>query len=345
MDRRSFGPVLTLAAVLPLAVAAGARSDLSELTGKIAFVRNCSIFVMKADGSGQRRLTRPPRDRCDSGEAWSPEGSRLAFVRSTYTGEEDAPNWIYVMSADGSNIRRITRPGADVNDPRWSPDGRAIAFDADEDASIVNADGTGQRVLRESSYFLRSPSWSPGGDRLAVVGRVGPADKEAIFTVTRRGGVLRRVTAHSGVGSGDYGWPAWQPRGRKILFRDAFCPRHGPCRYEIRVVNSDGSGERRLESVPSSTANPMMVWSPDGARFLISYGRPGIWVMRADGSNSRPLTMTERDGEPSWSSDGRKVAFSTRGGGADSAIYVMNSDGGGPRKLALGYTPKWQPQR
>ena len=253
MDRRSFGPVLTLVAVLPLAVAAGGGSDLSESTGKIAFVRNCSIFVMKADGSGQRRLTRPPRDRCDSGEAWSPEGSRLAFVRSTYTGEDGAPNWIYVMSADGSNIRRITRPGASVDDPRWSPDGRAIAFDADEDASIVNADGTGQRVLRESSNFLRSPSWSPGGDRLAVVGRVGPADKEAIFTVTRRGGVLRRVTAHSGVGSGDYGWPAWQPRGRKILFRDLL-PANA-CEYQIRVVNSDGSGERRLESVPVRIRN------------------------------------------------------------------------------------------
>ena len=118
----------------------------------IAFTRACSIFVMSADGSGQQRLTRP-RAGCDHSAVWSPDGSRLAFVRmyDDPTGQDrEFPGEIYIINADGTKTRRITRRTLDVGDPTWSPDGRALAFDQrGGGAGIVNADGTGSVCLRE----------------------------------------------------------------------------------------------------------------------------------------------------------------------------------------------------
>ena len=149
---------------------------------KVAFVQErgvhgySDIWVMNADGSGRRRLTRSPQndakppggaDRsvvcpraCDGDPVWSPNGRRLAFVR-IQGGRSD----IYVVNADGSRLRRLahaiafTPKGGGPNsgfgaNPAWSPDGRTIAFisnrDGTDDIFVVNADGGGLRNLTRS---------------------------------------------------------------------------------------------------------------------------------------------------------------------------------------------------
>ena len=116
------------------------------------------IYVVNADGSGLRRLTRGPGN--EGSLAWSPEGQRIAFTRSPDGKVSD----VYVIDADGSGQRRLTRRGAQ---PLWSPDGRTIAFRSGRDGNlevyVMNADGTAQRRL------TRTPSggvqvlafWSP----------------------------------------------------------------------------------------------------------------------------------------------------------------------------------------
>ena len=69
---------------------------------------------MNADGSGQRRLTRAPRDDFDP--AWSPDGRKIAFV-----SERDGNPEIYVMNTDGSGQRNLTRSPADDRLVAWSP--------------------------------------------------------------------------------------------------------------------------------------------------------------------------------------------------------------------------------
>jgi hypothetical protein len=92
---------------------------------KIAFVSdrdgNSEIYVIHADGSEQRNLTRQPAS--DSHPSWSPDGRKLAFV-----SRRDGNAEIYVMNADGSELRNVTRTPSDDLDPAWSPNGRAIAF-------------------------------------------------------------------------------------------------------------------------------------------------------------------------------------------------------------------------
>jgi TolB protein len=111
----------------------------------------------------------------------------------------------------------------------------------------------------------------------------------------------------------------------------------GHCmRHEIYVVDSNGGEVRRLTRDWRFDAAP--VWSPDGRKILFEH-RHDIWVMNADGSGRRNLTLSVSqpfaiDEGPVWSPDGRKILFvSNRGDGNWFEVYVMNADGTGKRKL------------
>ena len=92
---------------------------------------NGEVYAMDADGSGPRNLTQNPAK--DVRPAWSPDGRSIAFVSTrptqrlqrTRTPEQSE---IYVMNADGSRKRNLTRDRANDDYPTWSPDGRRIAF-------------------------------------------------------------------------------------------------------------------------------------------------------------------------------------------------------------------------
>ena len=138
----------------------GVRPVWSPDGRKIAFMSqrdgNSEVYVMNADGSGQRNLTRSPR--YEGGPAWSPDGRKIAFAsgsRSCRAGEGCAGNTdVYVMNADGSGQRRLTRAPRDDFVPAWSPDGRKIAFvskrDGNPEIYVMNTDGSEQRNLTRS---------------------------------------------------------------------------------------------------------------------------------------------------------------------------------------------------
>jgi TolB protein len=130
-------------------LADGTRPLWSPRGGVIAFVayRSDELWRINADGSGRRKLTGTAGVSAVNGAqgyAWSPDGRKIVFtVGDWMSGDTE----IYVMNADGSGQRNLTRhPGPD-DYAAWSPDGRKIAFVRNREIYVMNADGSGQRRL------------------------------------------------------------------------------------------------------------------------------------------------------------------------------------------------------
>lgn len=125
------------------------------------------LFVMNVDGSEITRLTDTP-DADEEYPDFSPDGQKIVFSRFG-----DGTGGIYIMDADGSNIRLLL--AGPLHFPRWSPDGNYIAFDGEPggckfEIYVMKADGTDVRQVTEHPKgcggMNKSPSWSPDGKQL-----------------------------------------------------------------------------------------------------------------------------------------------------------------------------------
>ena len=147
---------------------------LSPDGSKIAFSSDSSgkyeIYVWTLSSSPTRVTYDNASDRMPT---WSPDGSRVAWVRTI----DNTFGAIWVMKADGSGVRQLTGPLRYVASPVWSPDGQHIGFDCDYDGDylnevmVMNADGTGIRLLHDASVRgalsdAWMGSWAPMGSQL-----------------------------------------------------------------------------------------------------------------------------------------------------------------------------------
>ena len=245
---------------------------------------NWELFIMNADGSLVRNLTNHPGQ--DGGPpigggafgrpAWSPDGSRIAFV----TSRDDDPE-IYLMDADGSNLVRLTNnPGLD-SFPAWSPDGSRIVFMSERDQGsgiyTMNADGTDVVWIIGDGL---APHWSPDGTRIALWFCCEGGD---VFVMNADGTGLVEVFPGPGFAFD----PVWSPDGRQIAFAGS----------GIHIMDADGSNHR---VVVESGRWPD--WSPDGSQLAYSCsGRGGfddICVSNADGTNE--INLTDHLANDNW---------------------------------------------
>lgn len=169
---------------------------------------------------------------------WSPDGSRIAV-----SADQDGNSDLFLLSAAGQLIRRLTtNPGIDVS-PAWSPDSQQLAFCSDRGGGpqiyVMNlGSGTARRVTFQGRYNT-SPAWSPKGDTIAYTSQAGGFQ---IKTVSVNGGQGHRVAAGED--------PSWSPDGRYLVFSS---------RGHLRVASRDGQSVKQLTAGGGDDTSP--VWS------------------------------------------------------------------------------------
>lgn len=154
------------------------------------------LWLIKPNGDNPHSLT----DRDDIDPTWSPDGSMIAFASSRAGMRQ-----LFVMNADGSNIRQVTNLDNMGGRSTWSPDGTRLAFyrgpAGDHNIYIINIDGTGLVQLTNGGDNL-GPSWSPDGNWIAFTSfRDG---NNEIYLIHPDGTNITRLT--------DSPISDWQPR-------------------------------------------------------------------------------------------------------------------------------------
>ncbi len=251
---------------------------------------------------------------------------------------------IWVMNSDGSNRRQLTNDGISHH-PRWSPDGRRIAFvsgTTERDIFLMNADGSGRRNLTNRPGDDIRPTWAPDGSRIAFERfylQTSPVRVESgIFVMNADGSGLAPLPNTETDSA-----PDWSPDGRQIAFVQT---------KAIWLMSADGGNRRPLsEGGLPYTLDP--VWSPDGSRIAFGSippmsirGRQDIYVFEISSGHLSKLTNTQDNFDPTWSPDGSKIVFtSSREGNAE--IYIMNADGSGQVRITNSAdaesSPSWNP--
>jgi len=142
-----------------------------------------------------------------------------------------------------------------------------------------------------------------------------------VFSMSPNGDSQTNVTRNRSLNHED---PAVSPSGLKIAYEYA---------REVWVMNSDGTGKRRVAANAGDDASPS--WSPNGTKIAFSKNNADIWVVNADGTGQKRLTFTpgRQERDPAYSPDGTKIAYTVSPVSGGTQVYVMGANGAGQRNL------------
>ena len=267
----------------------------------------------------------------------SPDGARVAYTVTTYDGPGRPGRQLYVLTlADGRSVRLGGEETA--SSPRWSPDGRLIAFKGTAEGRrglvVARPDGAGLRFLAETSgtnspltFEGATVSWSPDSRRLAFVSAM-PGPETALA-----GGDPVVITRYLYKPDAEEGLTRFNDNKRRHVF----------------LVDAGGGAVRQLTK--GDHEEHSIDFSPDGREIAFVSNRepdpdlfynPDLFAVRVDDGEIRRLTATESaEFQPRWSPDGKAIAFlGTRRGLTDlettmedNHVWVMAADGSGRREI------------
>lgn len=263
----------------------------------------------------------------------SPDGTVLAFTQTVNDVLQ-----IFSMPSAGGFPRRLTATLVDCHEPRWSPDGRQIAYSSDNSLWVMHADGTNARKLTEHPSGHAEPCWSPDGKRIAFYSRRRGWDQ--IWTVSLEGGEVKQILK----GNWDADDAVWSPDSTWLAFcsiRESDLMTRG-----VYIIPSDG-GDEVLISPPGCWSGAPH-FSPDGRTLAYLSDQDNwfhIYLYELKTRETRQITCGEFEiggpyfynvdphGGPAYSPDSRQIAFiQHREGNFD--LWILDTIDGEARRIS-----------
>lgn len=246
------------------------------------------------------------------------------------------PDNLYLVRANGTDLRRLTHDGAAL--PRWRGDEITFAGTGTDSGNVfaMKPDGSGRRLA--ATIRGRSPVLSPDGTKVAYL--VGPWTSAEIWVANADSSNARRVAG----GGRTHAWnPAWSPDGRLLAYT------YGDSTsrlVQVHVVKVDGAlrDSAVTDTMESRHKSQMPAWSPDQTKLAVQWSTEhgnGSRIAVVD-LPTRRMTILDapppegvdvvNDEVPAWFPDGKRIVFqSNRGGNVD--LWIVNVDGSELRQL------------
>ena len=267
----------------------------------------------------------------------------IARTRIALANNKTGHKEIWIMDYDGEAVKRLTDDRSISLLPRFSPNGRGLAYtsykDGNPDLWFLDFETGHSKIFSNEQGLNIAGGFSPDGSKLLMTLSRGKSPNLYLKEVSGSA-PAERLTNHFGADS----TPTFSPDARQVAF---ISDRSG--NPQIHVLDIPTKKITRLTSLNWCDAP---AWSATGewiafAGRVHNKDKMDIFLVDITGGQLRQLTHGEGSNEdPAWSPDGRFLAFSSTRGGR-SQIWVMDSDGSSPRLMAdvpgVSVTPHWSP--
>lgn len=294
--------------------------SLQEATGSDRPVTGIFVADLGSPVAPARRVTagdgKKPTPAVEQGLAWSPDGSRLAFLSDRADRERPGQLQLYVAPARGGAARKLTSLSGAVAEPQWSPDGATIALLVlagseraagplepgaagvgviEEDVieqRIVTVDvATGRtRTVSPADLYVYEYDWSPDGKSFVATAAHGSGDNNwylaELYTIAAATGEARSILKPPF----QIGAPRWSPDGSSIAFLGGLMSDEPVLGGDVFTVPAAGGEPRNLTPDLKGSAS-WLAWLPSGQILFAEYADGGSGIARVDPASGRVETL------------------------------------------------------
>ena len=285
--------------------------DVSPNGRRLAYAANkgeqWSVYLKDLRTGRERTLLRSEQSVLQP--EFSPDGEWLV-VQSDFEGDENSN--IYVTPATGRTARKITNTAWDSGSPRFSPDGRRIAFISNRDGDrdnvfVVDAAGGTAKQLTDVDDIVGEIAWRPNGEHIAFSAGVGLHDYVGLVDLEcRMEKIVEFPDSESSIG-GDLGGPnPWSPNGRELAFVSNVHDH-----LDIGILDLARGRVRWALRNRWDKARPL--WSPDGTRIAFLENHDGnVQLKTASAAGATVRRVSPAMGAANravWHPDGRGLFY------------------------------------